>query len=192
MAAMGKSSGGTGSLALLVTVSSTTVNLTSLGGTDYAVYSAGGATPDTRKSGGGSIITATCAGAPSPYGSDPRTISWADGTPTASGSSTNGTYYGAFGSTYGWTVTFPADTTTRTANIYCGVYQDTMKVLASLSDSSAAPGTDTTTLTDLSAHTAGVISVTYKAASSGQTLTIQFGETIGTGGNTALNAAWAS
>jgi len=158
-----------------VAKNSTTVDLTALSATDWAHWVSPSTTPSQRKSGGGSLISAAVYGSgnANDYANDPRTITWSDGTPTASGTDTAGVYNDAFVVNTGWTWTFPADTTTRIARIYPTYGYGDAYVLAHISDSSTGDQTDTTTLTSPGAASQpAVIVVTYAAASASQTMTL--------------------
>ena len=70
----------------------------------------------------------------------------------------------------GFQITAPADTSSRTLIIYCGVHQNA-QLSAFLSDGSAATITDTSVTSPGEAETAYAIS--YQAASAGQTMTVK-------------------
>ena len=77
------------------------------------------------------------------YINDPRRLSWTDGTPTASNAADiNGLYIGGIGQ--GFSITAPADTTSRTLVVHVGGYQSGGTLTADLSDGSAANFTNTT------------------------------------------------
>ena len=65
----------------------------------------------------------------------------------------------------------PADTTLRTLKVYLGGYITTSKVVATLSDGSAAPYV--ATFGDLSTVYARIVIIKYRAAASGQKLTFK-------------------
>lgn len=99
---------------------------------------------------------------------------WSNGSPTGSASSVyaglqyNSQSYTGVGE--GFSLTTLADTQTRTVNVYSTVHVGTMRMTASLSDSSAAPLViDSTGYGNNFAHT---YSFTYSANSAGQTLTL--------------------
>jgi len=172
-----------GSLSGTVTNSSGAVNLTS-GTADWAHWYG----YDHKASGGGQIgnFSIVGSGSASNYGNDLRPISWTDGTPTGSATNnTNGVYIAGIGK--GFSVTAPADTTTRTVNLYVGGWQSGGKLVAHLSDGSAADFVDTTPQNG-SGQYDGNYTITYHAASSGQTLTLTWTQNSGTG-NVTLNAA---
>ena len=113
--------------------SSTTVNLTSEGSSDWAHWSG----YDHKSSGGSKIsnYTVVGTGTVSSYSNDRRTCTWSDGTPTASGSNKNGIYITGIGK--GFQITAPADLTQRTLKVYVGGSVSGGIFTASLSDGSA-------------------------------------------------------
>ena len=100
----------------------TAVNLTTTGTADWANWGQGGVPGfDHKATGNGQISTYTVVGSGtvSPYSNDPRSLSWSDGTPTASSSNnTSGVYISGIGN--GFSITAPADTTQRTLTVYVG------------------------------------------------------------------------
>jgi hypothetical protein len=142
---------------------------------DWAEYTTS-LTPTNRRSGGGSTITAALylgAGALSNV-TDARSVSWTNGTPTASGTNATTVFNSNFAANNGITFTLPADTSTRTVWLYIGPYNTSqMSITASLSDSSATAINDTTTLKGTtSSLNPGVLILTYAANSASQTLTV--------------------
>src|ERR1700748_1788631 len=95
-----------------------------------------------RKSGGGSrisdysLISGTSENF---YNNDPVTLTWTGGTPTATGSSTNGIFMSPGTIGLGFTFTVPADGTLQTLNFYGGMFEAQGQLVATLSDSSAGP-----------------------------------------------------
>jgi hypothetical protein len=160
------------------TLSTAAVNLDTInaGGApdDWAEYTTA-YTPTNRKNGGGSTISATitAGGGPSSV-TDSRTVSFTNGTPTASGSSALSVFNTTFAVNQGATYVLPADTNVRTAWLVIGPYTtSTCKIVATLSDGSATTITDTTTLVGPgSSFNPGVLILSYSANSAGQTLTI--------------------
>src|SRR3954468_11652235 len=109
--------------------SAASVNLATVGLVDWIHWSdlTGTGGNPIRKSGGGSIISdySMVAGAsPGSYAGGPVSISWTGGTLTASGSDSNINYTqnGTVTPGMGFSVTLPADTSTRVATFYfsCG------------------------------------------------------------------------
>lgn len=166
----------------------TTLNITAQGYTDYALWNLGSGSgttvaPTIRKSGGGSLIgsmtrtVATLDG----FTALLRATSWSDGTPTASGSNTNGLYntLNSGGTTTNGadcSFTVPADTTTRECYFYIGAFASNVTLTCTLSDGSAGPTSDTSMVngsTDGADTSDGVFKITYSAGSAGQTLTVR-------------------
>jgi hypothetical protein len=161
-------------------------NLTALGITDWASWGFGGVAPGFTDSstGGGKISNAIGVGAGlSYYGGNPVTFTWTNGAPnSAATAEANGIYVQA-GTGTGLSFTVPAGTTPRTLTIYVSTYNCNGMLTATLSDGSAAPYVDTS----LSGSSQGEYTITYNAASAGQTLTISWLNNGGT--NVALEAA---
>ena len=119
------------------------------------------------------------------YSNDLRPISWSDGTPTASAASdTNGLYIQGLGQ--GFSFTAPADTTSRTLVVHLGGWKSGGTLTAHLSDGSAADFTDTTATA--SGQYDRNYTLIYSGASAGQTLTVTWKMSSGSG-NVTLNAA---
>jgi uncharacterized protein YndB with AHSA1/START domain len=159
------------------------VNLTTTGTRDWAKW------PNYihKASGGSKIANFTKIGkhAVQTYNNDPRPISWTDGTPTAIGTNdTNGNYIAGVGKGQ---ITAPADTTTRTLIVYVGGSTSGGRLVAHLSDGSAADFVHSAF-----SSTAGtykpVYTLTYRAASAGQQLVVQWTQASGTG-NVSVQAA---
>jgi hypothetical protein len=175
------------SLSIAGAIDGTTVNITSVGSVDWAAWGTAttGASPGDHKTGGGNI-TGAFTGNLGNYTNDSRTITWSDGTPTASASNQNGIYQSNASGTF--TITAPAGTTTRTLKLYLGVFNcSATNVHASLSDGSAT-AVDYNGLVNGSGFSDGVVTITYAAGSASQTLTVVFTLTTGTG-NISLQAA---
>ena len=179
--------GGGGALAGSVTTSGAAVNLSAEGPTDWVHW---GEATLTRKAGGAaplSTYTPIGAGAVLSYGDDPRPISWTGGTPTATGTdSPRGVYVPGIGN--GFAVTAPADATTHQLLVHVGGYLSGGRLTAHLSDGSAPDYTDlAATATDTVNNYDRNYTLTYQAASPGQTLTITWVMTSGTH-NVSLSA----
>jgi hypothetical protein len=95
---------------------------------------------------------------------------WTDGAPVVSGTSSDGVSV-AGGVGKGFQFSVPADTTTRTLVIYVGTANSTGKLTAQLSDRSA-PDFSSSTGTRVTKSWDGYYTLTYRAASAGQTLTV--------------------
>jgi Bacterial Ig-like domain (group 1) len=177
-------SAGGGALTGSGTSASTASSLTAVGPTDWVHW---GDASLTRKAGVTAKISTYSpvgSGAAHTYNNDPRTLSWSDGTPTATGSNDSGLYIS--GTKNGFSFTVPADTTTRVLSIYVGGWNSSGTLTAHLSDGSAADFVDTTTAA--SAQYDRNYTLTYNAASAGQTITISWVMASGAG-NVTLNGA---
>lgn len=172
------------------TTSTSAVNITTTGSTDW-IHWGGTSSSNTcngvnRKSGGGSQIsdyTVNGSGGNNAYPNDARAISWTDGTPTASDTNQTGCYtLGQSGSSF--TFTLPASTAAHTAILYLGGFNMTagqLKLTAHLADGSAADYTDTTCGVGGGTFDCNY-TLTYKAGSS-TTLNVTWGATAATAGN---------
>jgi hypothetical protein len=125
------------------------------------------------------------AGTVAGYNNDPRPLSWTDGNPTASSSNnTNGVYINGTGQ--GFSFTAPADLTQRTLVVHVGGWYSGGTLTAHLSDRSAADYTDTTTAGN--GQYDRNYTLAYQAGGAGQTLTVTWTMTSGSG-NVTLNGA---
>lgn len=187
----------TGSVATFTT--NQDVNLTSLGVTDWAAYGYQG-TPSSieRKSTGGSLISTLSqvgaqALAQTTINAPAFRSTWTDGSPDASISNEEHVVYSQpSGSGQGMSFTVPADTTSRTLNVYAEVSNlpANAKFTATLSDGSASPYVDTSVSGQSGNRTIMTYTVVYNAASSSQTLTVQLlMNTSGGGNNVGIFAA---
>ena len=176
---------GGGSLAVTAANSTAAVNLTTEGSLDWEHWGDGNL---NRKSGVAAQLsnyTVVGTGNPASYGDDQRLVSWTDGTPTSSSSNNrNGVYINGVGQ--GYTLTAPADTTTRTLILHVGGWSSGGTLTAQLSDGSAAAYQDVTTTSGGSFYRN--YTLTYRAANAGQTLTVTWKMTSGSG-NVTLNSA---
>ncbi len=167
------------------TSSAALVNLTLEGALDWEHW---GDTSLNRKAGVSAQLTTYMVlggGDVLPYGNDPRPVSWTDGTPTASSSNnTNGAFVAGIGQ--GFSFTAPADTTTRTLTVHAGGWESGGTLTAHLSDGSAMSYTDVTAA--VSGQYDRNYTLTYAAASAGQTLTVSWVMSSGSG-NVTFNAA---
>jgi hypothetical protein len=176
---------GGGSLRGSGTSATTAVNLTTEGSLDWVHW---GDTSLNRKAGVTaqlSTYTKVGTGTAEPYNNDPRTLSWTDGTPTGiSSNNRDGLYINGTGQ--GFSFTAPADTTQRTLVVHVGGYNSGGTLTALLSDGSAASFTDTTAAA--SGQYDRNYTLIYSAASAGQTLTVTWKMSSGSG-NVTLSAA---
>ncbi len=174
-----------GSLTGSVTTSSAAVNLTTEGTTDWIHW---GDTAVNRKSGvTPQLSNYTVVGAsPVIHSNDPRPESWTDGTPTASATNDfNEVFTYTVGN--GFSVTAPADTTSRKLILHVGGWNSAGKLTAHLSDGSAVDYTNTAT--GSAGQYDGNYTLIYNAASAGQTLTVTWIIASGTTGHLSLDAA---
>lgn len=155
-----------------MTVPTSTQNLTALGTADWVHWGVHGTSPE-RKSNVTPLISdfQLVGSAPvSTYGDNAFGYSWTDGQPdTAVTNTKTGIYVTGAGN--GFQITLPADTASRTATIYAGVYKANAIVTATLSDSSA-PAYVNTALLNSSNSSSAAFTLTYQAGSAGQTLTV--------------------
>ena len=185
-------SGGTAAAGVLtgnVTLPLATQNLTQLGVSDWAHWGSSAPNSFDHKSGGNQQISNVAAvgnGTFFQYSNNPVGYSWTDGAPTAADTNTTTGIY-IVGQNNGFRLTVPADTTTRTLTIYAGVWIAQGKMVAHLTDGSAADFVDTS-LNNPAGPTTGAYTLTYQAASSGQSLVITFTQ-LSVTGNVTLQAA---
>jgi hypothetical protein len=168
------------------------VNLSTEGTTDWAHWGLVDASSFNHKSGvTQQISSCTLIGNDSIhwYNNNPNTYTWTGGTPTASATNTvTGIYTCKLNN--GLQISVPAGTTQKTLKVYVGVWYAKGKFEATLSDGSAAAYTDY--IDNSTGTTNRVYTITFKAASNGQTLTIK--HTVNTAydvnnGNVTLQAA---
>ncbi|HEX8412574.1 MAG TPA: SGNH/GDSL hydrolase family protein [Sphingomicrobium sp.] len=164
-----------------------TYDLTALGTADWVVYPS---VSLVRKASGGNLIAVAHIGTFTDSAATPstNTAAWTDGTPTASGNTKN-VVYSAAGAGIGYSLTFPAGVNQRTATILAGGYGTTIQVTAHLSDGSVADKVDSSTVWTSGVGLNRVITVTYAAASAGQTLTVSIVQAAGSTGNANIQGA---
>ncbi|MEO8372733.1 MAG: kelch repeat-containing protein, partial [Candidatus Solibacter sp.] len=167
-----------------------TVQLTTEGSADWAHWGLTTATDFDHKATLTQQISnfVPVAGAvASRYANNSVGYTWTDGTPTPSTTnSTTGLYVSGLGS--GFQITAPADATLRTLKVYVGAWRAQGRFLAHLSDGSAVDYLDTSLINTAGVTTLGVYTLTYKASSNAQTLTVTYTMNSGTG-NVTLQAA---
>ena len=132
-----------------------------------------------------STYTRVGSNAISIYNNDPRPVSWSDGSPTLDGTS-NGDGVWINGLNEGFSLSAPADTTTRTLVVHVGGWYSGGTLTAHLSDGSSADFVDVTQ--PASGQFDRNYTLTYSAKSAGQTLTVTWLLTSGAG-NVTLSAA---
>ena len=167
--------GTTGSLAGSLATPSGTQNLTALGTLDWAHWGLTSASSFNHKAGVTSQIsnfTVVGTGAANRYADNAFGFSWTGGTPTASATnSTTGVYISGVGN--GFQITVPADTTQRTLTVFVDSYHAQGKMVAHLSDASS-PDYVNTAISSTGLTVQGAFTLVYRAASSGQTLSVTF------------------
>jgi len=157
-------------------IPTTTQNLTMLGTSDWAHWGLTSNTSFDHKTGANSgisnynVLNAEAGSvATSPYSS--VAVSWSDGTPTSSATSTQTSVYVA-GLNRGFQITAVADTTPRLLTVYVGMNNTRAKMVAHMSDNSAPD------YVDQSLQNSGPLSAAYtfvySAASAGQTITVSW------------------
>ncbi len=113
-------------------------------------------------------------------------VSWTDGTPLLSSSNnTSGVYIAGVGS--GFSITVPADKTTKTLKVYVGGFNSAGTFTAHLSDNSASDFVDATTL--IGGQYSRNYTLTYTAGSDDQNLTITWVQSSGAGNVALIGAA---
>lgn len=185
-----------GSLAQTVTLSAANANLTTIGAVDWADWDGTNSTlvaTDFKSGGGHTIANPTLlGGAVQAYTGDARTLNWTDGTNTGTSSNNGGEFNNGGATGNGFQIVLPADTNTRTTWLYVGGFDlgTPATVTCSLSDGSASPQTDSTTLAG-SAGTSvdGLVKLVYAANSASQSLTVQFKINANTGNVTLQGVA---
>jgi hypothetical protein len=145
------------------------IDLTAEGGTDWAHYGLSAATDVDHKDAVTPMIALAATGQPlQQYGAYVPKFKWSDGTPTAKANNiTSGVY--VHGANSAITFTVPADTTSRSLRLYLTHFNSTARLVAHLSDGSAPDFTGTVTT---GVNTYYRVTLTFRAASAGQTLTV--------------------
>ena len=180
-----------GSLAASIAAPTGPVDLSQLGGSDWAHWGLTAATDFDHKAAVTSKIpnfAVIGSGAVSRYANNSVGFTWTDGTPTATATNTT---TGVFisGQNNGFRLTVPADPTVKTLLVYVGAWHTQLKMVAQLSDGSAPTFTDTSLTNSVSPTSLAVYTFTYSAASAGQTLTISLTQNLSGFGNVTLQAA---
>jgi hypothetical protein len=165
---------GTGSLSGTEGSQPTLVNLTTEGTLDWVYWYNVGTTIifEHKSTATQSISNYTVVGKnPVSFAKRATVFKWTDGTPKASGFMDKGLYVAGLNN--GFQLTVPASTSPQTLKVYVGVTNAQGKLTATLSDNSASSYTDSS-LNITSGTELGMYTITYNAASSGQTLNITF------------------
>jgi len=176
--------GGTGTATLVITIDAaltgqlngsvgapaSTVNLTTEGTADWAHWGSEGSGNDDHKN-----VTSLIGWSAGPtcftYGSNAISYLWTDGSSNWNGQAQATGFYYSPGGNNAFTITAPADSTTRVLKVYAGTNSGASGYLtASLSDGSAPTYTSAT----LGSSSNSEYTLTYKAGSAGQTLTVQW------------------
>jgi pullulanase len=189
----------TGSLTATATAvkSTTTINLTTQGTSDWAHWGQSSATDFDQLSGNSQIsnITVVGSGSPAQFTDSIQEMSWTNGSPTASATnSQNGIWIAGINN--GFSFTAPASTTAQTLTVYVGGWESGGTLTAALSDGSASTYTNNSMSGSATGsdgeHYYATFTFTYNAASSGQTLKISWVENAnqdsGGSGNVTLQA----
>jgi subtilase family serine protease len=184
----------TGSLSGTASTAASAYNLTSLGTSDWAHWGLGGiyGNFDHKAMGNSQIsnVTPFAIGNYGGYHNTSRSVFWTDGTPQTNDTGDDGYIWANNAIGAGYSFTAPADTTTRTLDIYLGGYSSGATLTATLSDGSAAPYTVSFTGTALYTD---LVAITFKANSANQKITINYTKTTNVnsiGGSADLIAAW--
>jgi hypothetical protein len=189
--------GGTGSKTLTITVAAatgaslvgslgtpaSTVNLTTEGTLDWAHWGSDGSGSWTHKNGGNLIANWSATTTVFTYTGNAVSYLWTDGNDWNNNAQATGLYFSGQNSYYSFTV--PADTTLRVLKVYVGTNAANGTLSAHLSDSSAPDYTNSS----LAQNSNGVYTLTYKAASAGQTLTVKWTNTSALGSITMQSAS---
>ncbi len=163
-------------------------DLTALGVIDWAHWNG----KYTHKaSGGGQIsdVTPIGGGKRGVFQNDARTVKWSDGTPVAANRSDQGFIWCNDQENAGWTFNVPAGTESRTLKVlYGGATRAVDSIKAQLSDQSAPEYSNIETA---QGRMAFVATITYQAASPGQTLKITLTKVKNSNSESVdLDAAW--
>jgi len=166
---------GSGMLVGTLLTSSAPVNLTSDGTTDWAHWGLSSAAAfDHKAAVTQRISNFTKLGSltVNQLADNPTAFTWSDGVPTPSVLNTK---TGIFtkGLNNGFQINVSADTVSRTLKVYVGLYKGRAKLEATLSDASAPLYTDSS-LNSPSTTNNGVYTVSYRAASDGQALSVKY------------------
>ena len=102
---------------------------------------------------------------------EPGTLWWNDGTPVAAGSANEAVSVSGTGR--GFRVTAPADQTPRQLTLFVGATNANGRLAAHLSDNSASEFANAP-VRKVGSHWSGVYTLIYRAASPGQTLTVEW------------------
>ncbi len=160
----------TGSVTTVTTTQ--TYSLTALGTSDWAAYSYNNGF-DHDANGGSKISNVTAVGGSlNQFTFNIFNFTWTNGSPDTSASDDDNGYYNQGGLGDGFTFTVPASTTAQKLTVYLGGYNSSGTFTATLSDGSAAAYSNSS-LASTNSYFA-YYTIDFKAASAGQTLTINW------------------
>jgi hypothetical protein len=180
------SGGGSPTLSGTVTTSTANANLTTEGPRDWVHWGDSSLTRKANVTPQLSTYAVVGSGAVTTYSNDLRGLAWTDGTPTVSASNNRrGLSITAIGN--GFSFTAPADGATRTLVVHVGGSSSGGTLTAHLSDGSAVDFTNVSST--VSGRYDRNYTLTYRAGSPGQTLTVTWKMTSGTGTVTLSGAA---
>ncbi|BDI32088.1 hypothetical protein CCAX7_41390 [Capsulimonas corticalis] len=175
--------GGTGNKTLTITISaassgatltgslatpSSSINLTTEGTADWAHWGSEGSGNWDHKNGANLLASWACTSTIFTYGGNAISYLWTDALNWNGTAQATGVYFSGQNSYFSFTA--PAGTTTHTLKVYIGANGANGTLSAHLSDSSASDYTDTS----VAQNSNGVYTLTYRAASAGQTLTVKW------------------
>ena len=174
---------------------SAVIDLTKQGALDWAHWGLPAPPASNHKNGVSQQIndfTVTGGGFASQLSASPAAFVWTDGTPAGTSSNTAGIFVAGEGTGFQFAV--PADTTPRLLQVYVSAFSARMHFEASLSDNSATAFTDDSfDATQNLQAPLRVYTLSYAAASSGQTLTVKVSVATDEGGGwITLHAATLS
>jgi len=165
----------TGVLMASVASSTSTVNLSAEGTSDWAHWGLLRESSYDHKFGIVPQISTYIGVDYSPafrFTDNPVGYTWTNGTPTAAATNTTtGVYFS--GVSEGFAFSVPADTSLRTLKLYVGAFAARGKLQLLMSDGSAAPVFDTTVDNPVSGPNS-VYTITYRSGTPGQSLNVQF------------------
>ena len=181
-----------GSISGSVTTQTTqTNNLTSLGTADWAQWGhipASTTSPsNTRNNGGNTIRAQAINGTVTQFSGASVSVAWTDGTPNATGTDASGIYANSGEAGDGFLMTFPADTNLRTLSIILGGNKNAGQLGVALTDGSAPEYLDASQSSSNGPFYA-LYTITYKAASAGQSLIVSWVQ-LNTGFHVSLSGA---
>jgi lysophospholipase L1-like esterase len=150
-------------------------NLDQLGTADWAHWGRDGilGNVDRSATGGSQIsdVTPVGAGTVGAFSDSTRIVTWTEGTPTENEAADDGYIYNSDALGAGFAFTVPAEATPRTLLVYAGGFESGAQLTAHLSDGSAP---DSVISSSATGKYTSLYTITYSAASAGQTLTISY------------------